>query len=157
MNKGESALMASRLIQMVSFILSRTFEGDEDNWPDTRERIGELLEGHGYHPAEIAVAMDVAFRIRERLKGEETSRPIHTNRLYQYLEEIRLTREARGYLLRLIHEKVITPIQYQWITDRSLLLDMPEVGLQEIQALLYELAVSEGGSGDEPGIPRVLH
>lgn len=150
--------MTSRLIQMVSFILSRTFEGDEDNWPDTRQRIGELLEDHGYHPAEIAVALDVAFRIRQRLRGEEEATiPIYTDRPYQYLEEVRLTPEARGFLLRLLHEKVISPIQQQQIIEKSLLLDTPEVGVEEIRALVYELLVSEGESGDEQEISPTFH
>jgi len=149
--------MTSRLIQMVSFILSRTFDGDEENWPDTRERIGELLEDHGYHPAEIALAMDVAFRIRERLKDTEIPLTTHTDRLFQYMEEIRLTREARGYLVRLLHDKVITPIQYQQIVDNTLLLDTREVGLEEVQALVYELLMDGGDFGDEQDIPPTLH
>jgi uncharacterized protein Smg (DUF494 family) len=150
--------MTSRLIQMVSFILSRTFEGDEDNWPDTRQRIGELLEDQGYHPAEIAVALDVAFRIRQRLGGDDgASLPICTNRLYQYLEEMQLTREARGYLIRLAYEKVISPIQYQRIVERSLLLDVREVGLEEIQDVVHEFLVSEGELGDDQEISPTLH
>lgn len=150
--------MATRLIEMVNFILARTFEGDEDNWSDTRQRIGELLQDQGFFPAEIAVALDVAFRIRQRLEGEEQAPlPIYTNRLYQYLEEIQLTTQARGYLLRLLHEEVISPAQHQQIIERSLMLDTPEVGLEEIQAVAHEFLVSEGELADDQDISPTLH
>ncbi|HPA44692.1 MAG TPA: DUF494 family protein [bacterium] len=152
--------MVTRLMEMVSFILSRTFEGDDENWGDVRQRIGEVLETHGFHPAEIVVALDVVTHIRSRLKEEDyPDLPLHTNRIYQYLEEVRLTTEARGYLLGLLHERIITPIEYQQIVERSLLLDTSEVGVEEIRFLTQSILKpnTDLDAGDEDGGAQVLH
>ncbi|MFH1741284.1 MAG: DUF494 family protein [bacterium] len=144
---------------MVSFILSRTFEGDDDeNWGDARQRIGEILEDHGFHPAEITMALDVAYRIRQRLSDHEYySVPVHTNRVYQYLEEIRLTREARGYLIRLLHENAMTHEQYQQVIEKSLMVDMPEVGIEEVQLIANDLLGNEDDPGTGQDISKLLH
>ena len=150
--------VVSRLIQMVNFILSRTFDGDEENWGDARQRIGEMLDDHGYDPAEIAMALDVALQIRQRLRDDEYfPLPIYTNRLYQYLEEVRLTTEARGYLTRLLHENVISPEQYQQVVERSLLLDTLEVGLEEIRAITDDLLGDEGEFRTGPDTDTLFH
>ncbi len=150
--------MVSRLMQMVSFILSRTFEGDEEDWGDARQRIGELLETHGYDPAEISVALDVALRIRQRLSGdEEITVPIHTNQVFTYLEHFRLTTEARGYLIRLLHEKAITPVQYHQVIEKSLLFDIPDVGREEVELILCEILDEDADSEEFPDTRRSLH
>ncbi|HOE12178.1 MAG TPA: DUF494 family protein [bacterium] len=153
--------MVTRLMEMVSFILSRTFEGDDENWGDVRQRIGEALETHGFHPAEIVLALDVVTHIRNRIKEEEDypDIPLHTNRIYQYLEEIRLTPEARGYLLGLLHERIITPIEYQQIVERSLLLDTSEVDVEAIRFLTQSILKPETelDTGDEEGETQTLH
>ena len=149
--------MVTRLMQMVSFILSRTFEGDEEDWGDARQRIGELLETHGYEPSEISVALEVALRIRQRLSGEhEIAIPVYTNLVFSHLERIRLSTEARGFLLRLVHEKTITPVQHQQVIEKSLLLDMPEVGREEIEMLLSDI-LEEDGEFDGRDMPHTVH
>jgi uncharacterized protein Smg (DUF494 family) len=142
--------MLSRLIEMVSFLLSHSLEYDDEEWGVLRTELHEQLEVQGFHGPEIDIAFEVANKIRLRIEdGTTLPPPLKTNRVYEFLEELKLTREARGYLLTLEHNKAITPEQREEVVDRAFSLDMMDVGVPEIQYLVNFVTGGENWQGED--------
>lgn len=142
--------MLSRLIEMVSFILSKSIENEDDDWYLLRRELTEHLQGQGYNGPEIDIAFEVANRIRSRIEdGPSVSLSIKTNQVYIFLEAMKLTKEARGYLMTLMHDKVITPEQREEIVERAYFLEYPELGLEEIQYLVNLVLGGDSWPGEE--------
>ncbi len=142
--------MLTRLIEMVSFILARSLDSEEDDWMVLRSELTEQLEGKGFNLQEIDIAFDVANRIRSRLEeGSAIPVPYKTNLVYQYLEEIKLNRAARGYLMTLVHNGMISPQQREEIVERAYFMDVNEVDISEVQYLVNLVLGGESWPGEE--------
>lgn len=142
--------MLSRLIEMVSYILSRSLETEEDDWGLLRNELTEQLQGRGFNGQEIDIAFEVANRIRLRMDDNSSvALPFKTNLVYRYLEEFKLTKEARGYLLSLMEMGKITPVQKEEIIERALFLDTPDVDLPEIQFLVNLILGGDNWPGED--------
>lgn len=130
--------MISRLIELVSFALSQAFDEADTDWPETRRDLADQLEARGFEPEEIEIALDVAGRIKESLDGEPiTTDSLRTNQVYSYLEEWRLVPEARGYLVKLQNEGIITHEMREQIVQRCMAIETPEpIGLELMQGLV---------------------
>jgi len=150
--------MLSRLIEMVSFILAKSIETDEEDWTILQRELTEQLEGRGFNGQEIDVAFEVANRIRTRLEeGSTIPVPFKTNLVYQYLEEIKLTKAARGYLLSLIHSGLLTPEQREEVVERAYFMEAPEVDIPEVQYLVnYVLGADSWPGEDSPSMSYSL-
>lgn len=151
--------MLTRLIEMVSFILSKSLETEEDDWSILRSELTEQLEGRGFHGHEIDIAFEVANRIRTRVEdGPSVPFFLRTNQIYQFLERIKLTKEARGLLMKLVHEKKITPQQREDIVERAFFLDEPEIGVEIIQYLINHIMSGDLWPGeDSPAMTYLIH
>lgn len=149
--------MLTRLIEMVSFILAQSLERDDD-WSSLRTELHDHLRGQGFNGYEIDIALEVANKIRARIEdGTSLPSPLQTNRVYQYLEQLKLTREARGYLMTLLHEGSINPLQKEEIVERAFFLDIPEVGLAEMEYLVNLVLAGDSWPGeDSPGMSYAL-
>ena len=142
--------MLSRLIEMVSFLLSHSLEYDDEEWGVLRTELHEQLEVQGFHGHEIDIAFEVANKIRSRIEdGTSLPSPLKTNRVYEFLENLKLTRDARGYLLTLEHNDMITPEQREEVVDRAFSLDMMDVGVPEIQYLVNFVTGGENWLGED--------
>lgn len=150
--------MLSRLIEMVSYILSRSLETEEEDWGLIRNELTEQLQGRGFNGQEIDVAFEVANRIRSRMDDNSSvALPFKTNMVYRFLEEFKLTKDARGYLYSLMAQGKISPIQKEEIVERALFLDSPEVDLPEIQFLVNLILGGDNWPGeDSPSASYVL-
>ncbi len=151
--------MLSRLIEMVSYILAKSLENDEDDWSLLRSELTEQLQGRGFNVPEIDMAFEVANRIRSRIE-EGTSIPfsLKTNQVYQYLEQMKLTKDARGHLLNLVQKKILSPAQREEVVERSFFLDMSEVDVPEIQYLVNQVLGGDNWPGeDSPAMSYALH
>ncbi|MDX9752900.1 MAG: DUF494 family protein [bacterium] len=150
--------MLTRLIEMVSFILSRSLDSDEEDWGILRGELTEHLQGRGFNGQEIDIAFEVASRIRSRMdENASIAIPFKTNLVYRYLEEFKLTREARGYLHSLVLMGKITPIQREEIVERALFLDIAEVDLPDMQYLVNLVLGGDSWPGeDSPAVSYVI-
>lgn len=151
--------MLTRLIEMVSFILAKTMEFEEDDWGLLRLELTEQLEGRGFNGHEIDIAFEVANRIRARVEeGPFVSFPIKTNQVYQFLEELKLSTASRGFLIKLVHDGVLTPQQREDVVERAFLLDTNEVEVEDIQYLVNQVLGGDSWPGeDSPSMSFVLH
>lgn len=151
--------MLTRLIEMVSFILAKTMELEEDDWGLLRSELTEQLEGRGFNGHEIDIAFEVANRIRARVEeGPFVSFPIKTNQVYQFLEELKLSTESRGFLMKLMQTGVLTPQQREDVVERAFLLDTNEVEVEDIQYLVNQVLGGDSWPGeDSPSMSFVLH
>ncbi len=150
--------MISRLLELVSFALSQAFDAIEADWLDTRQDIADELEARGFEPEEIEIALDVAGRIRESLEFDPLPEEmLKSNRVYKFLEEWKLTPEARGYLLGLVTKGRITPQQRETIVERCLSIDSNEPIGEELIHNLTNWVIS--GDEDELGfyLTRTVH
>jgi len=142
--------MLTRLIEMVSFILAKSFENDEDDWSLLRSELTEQLQGQGFNGQEIDIAFEVANKIRSRIEeGTTIPFPLKTNQVYQYLEQFKINKAARGYLMTLLHDGRITPQQREEVVERAFFLDTTEVGIPEIQYLVNLVIGGEGWPGED--------
>jgi len=144
---------------MVSFILAKTMEFEEDDWGLLRSELTEQLEGRGFNGHEIDIAFEVANRIRARVEeGPFVSFPIKTNQVYQFLEELKLSTASRGFLMKLVHTGVLTPQQREDVVERAFLLDTSEVEVEDIQYLVNQVLGGDSWPGeDSPSMSFVLH
>jgi uncharacterized protein Smg (DUF494 family) len=151
--------MLTRLIEMVSFILAKTMELEEDDWGLLRTELTEQLEGRGFNGHEIDIAFEVANRIRARVEeGPFVSFPIKTNQVYQFLEELKLTTASRGFLMKMMQNGVLTPQQREDVVERAFLLDANEVEVEDIQYLVNQVLGGDSWPGeDSPSMSYVLH
>jgi len=142
--------MLSRLIEMVSYILAKTLESDDDDWGLLRSELTEQLEGRGFKDHEIDIAFEVANRIRSRVEdGPSISFPLRTNQIYQFLERMKLTIAARGYLMTLVKEGVLSPEQREDVVEQAFFLDTSEVDVGEIQYLVNQILGGDAWPGED--------
>ena len=143
---------------MVSFILAQSLEYDDEDWAVLCPELHEQLEGQGFNGKEIDVAFEVANKIRLRIEdGTTLPPPLKTNRVYQYLEQLKLTTGARGFLLTMEHDGVLTPEQKEEIVERAFSLDMQEVDVPEVQYLVNLVTGGEDWTGeDSPAMSYTL-
>ncbi len=151
--------MLSRLIEMVSFIIAKTLESEDDDWVLLRRELTEQLQGRGFNGQEIDIAFEMANRIRSRIEdGPGAPLSIKTNQVYYFLEQLKLSKEARGYLMTLVHEGVITPEQKEEIVERAFFLDYPELDIEELQYLVNLVMGGDNWPGeDSPSMSYTLH
>lgn len=151
--------MLTRLVEMVSFILAKSLEFEDDDWGVLKNELTEQLEGKGFQNHEIDIAFEVVNRIRNRLEqGNHVHFPFKTNRVYPLLEELKISQEARGYLLNLMEQGVITPVQREEVIERAFFLEDSQVGLDEIEYLVSVVLGGEGWPGeDSPSMNYTLH
>jgi len=139
-----------KLIEMVGLYLRRGMEAED--WDQAEEEIIESMLFQGYDLNEINMAISVAHRLREQIERQETAPSAYrSNRVFENLEQLRLTSEARGYLLRLVHSGAITPVQREEIVEKTLFIDAPEIGLDEVQYVAQMVLAGEdlGDDSDE--------
>lgn len=150
--------MLTRLVEMVSFILSKSLEIEEDDWGLLKSEVTEQLEGRGFQDKEIDMAFEVALRIRNRIEdGGNVSFPFKTNLVYTYLEQLKLNQEARGYLMSLVHEGQLTPMQREEVVERAFFLDGPEVDLEDVTYLVNAVLGGDTWPGeDSPSMTYTL-
>jgi uncharacterized protein Smg (DUF494 family) len=136
-----------KIIEMVGLFLRRGLEAED--WDQAEEEIVESMLFQGYDLSEINMAVSVAHRLREQMERQEfASATYRGNRLFEHLEGFRLTPEARGYLLRLVHTGTITPLQREEIVEKTFFVDAPEIGLSEVQYIVQMVLAGEE-LGDE--------
>lgn len=150
--------MLTRLVEMVSFILSKSLELDDDDWGLLKSEVTEQLEGRGFQGQEIDIAFEVAIRIRNRIEdGGGVSFPFKTNLVYPYLEQLKLNKEARGYLMKLVHDGDITPMQREEIVERAFFLESQEVDVDDINYLVNLVLGGDNWPGeDSPSMTYIL-
>ena len=119
--------MISRLIELVSYALSRAFDESDTDWWEVRGELADHFEARGFEPEEIEIALDVAGRIKESLDRQPMlADALKSNQIYRFLEEWKLTREARGYLIALQNKGLITPQQRETVIERCLSIETAE-------------------------------
>lgn len=143
---------------MVSYILAKSLERDDDDWMMLRRELTEQLEGRGFIDQEIDVAFEVANRIRSRIEdGATMPFPFKTNRVYQFLEQLKLTPGARGYLAKLLHTGAITHQQREEAVERAFFLEEQEVDEVDMQYIVNMILGGDGWFGeDSPNMSYTL-
>jgi Smg protein len=130
------------LMDVLGLFLRRAMEGDD--WEEVEDDVIDSMVMDGYEPDEIDSAISVVERLREHLEfGQYAANPIRTNRLFQMMEEVILTVEARGYLIRLVETGMLDPAQREAIVEKAFLWDSYEVGLGEVQRIARAVLAGE--------------
>ncbi len=146
----------NRIMEMVNLVLQES-EGVQE-WEEFRMEMSEMLSEQGFQPLEINLALGIAQRIHEQMT--DASRPavsMKSNRVFQILEEQKLTPEARGYLEDLVRKGYITAEAKMDIIDRMLMLEEDSIGLDELKQLIEMYVEEEGNDDINFWLPPTLH
>lgn len=92
----------------------------------TEAQLTEELEHAGFHESEIARALDWLEDL-EKLQAEEKSLQTKTCpvRIYSPDEDLRLSKECKGFLLFLEQLKILDPVTREMVVDRAMALQEP--------------------------------
>jgi uncharacterized protein Smg (DUF494 family) len=144
------------LLRRIVHQLRAALEGDEF----ALEELQETILSSSATAEEIDAVLDHILALtepnREELPENESGSP-GGNRVLSLEERSRLTPEAYGYLLGARGNGSIDDEQFEWGLERALASSERRVGLDEIQDLVFEVALgsgraSGGDRGDIPGI-----
>ena len=133
--------MKGRIFDVVAFITQRCHE-QGDRVPDPGELRDELLDA-GYEEDEVERALGWLERLRRDgvWSGEWWGVPSSSHRVPDEKESLKLSAEARGYLMRLEHMGILEPEMREAVYARALAVDVPVLGVEEVRllvALLFE-------------------
>jgi uncharacterized protein Smg (DUF494 family) len=152
--------MKQSLTKLVDVIL-RKIEESPDN-PVSEKGLRNWLQDEGYPKRDIDAAMKL---LRPRLmdvKSAPRETPM-TTRAFSFLEELKLTAEARNALMRLEAYGLVDPYEREMILDRLNHFE-GEVGLEEMDYLIAWVVCSNRDVESQntiysvmDGPPNILH
>jgi uncharacterized protein Smg (DUF494 family) len=141
---------------MVSIVLQES-DGVQE-WEEFRLEMNEVLAEQGYQPLEINLALSIAQRIHDQLmQTEHPSEPIKSNRIFQMLEEQKLTPQARGYLNDLLQRGYVTALGRMEIVDKLIMLDEGPIDRDLLKQYIEMYVEEEGPDEDNCWLPPTLH
>ncbi len=127
--------MKGRLFEVVAYI-TRRFGAERGAGRDPEELRDELLDV-GFEEEDVDRALAWLRRLRERGAAlpVEAEAPPASVRVPTTEEALRLSPEARGFLLRLERAGILDARLRETVYERATHLDLPCVGLEEVRVL----------------------
>lgn len=144
------------LIYLIGEIQSRRLDLDEV------EVISDDLVKRGFTENEISTAITYLFdRVQKRdLEWKSESEQCYwsfSERVLHDVERMVLTPDAYGYLLQLKHLGLIDALELEQIIERSLLMGIARVGLDDIKIIVASFLFDhDSTTGDTRGMPFFL-
>lgn len=138
-------VVSERILRIVG-IIATSFLSEDDF--SSEEQIVESLLSAGFRQDEIEAAFgwieDVALEPDESLKAEPLSMPL---RLFAPQEELVLSRRARGYLVRLLQQGLISAEMAEEVILRACYQERDPLSLKEIKHMVTLAMVGENQHG----------
>ena len=143
--------MKGSIFDVVAYITQRCHE-QGGRVSDPVELRDELLDV-GYHEDDVERALGWLARLRRNgvWSGEWLALPAGVQRVPDTAELLKLSAEARGFLLRLESMGILEPAMREAVYERARTLDVPALGVDEVR-LLVALLFESRPAGD----PRVV-
>lgn len=146
--------MQEQIMELVAELLRRSmYESPARSLDTIRAEITDRLVERGYLRSDIE-------RVLSLLTYEEgpDSRPLAARgnaaqRVFSGYEVMRLSVEARGFIIGLERAGMLEPEQREELIERALLCPTPEVDLQEVQRIARTV-LSDDEVGPDDGYPR---
>jgi uncharacterized protein Smg (DUF494 family) len=146
----------NRIMEMVHLVLQES-EGIQE-WEEFRLEMREILMEQGYQPLEINLALAIAQKIHEQLADSSSpGEPLRSNRIFQLLEEQKLTPKSRGYLDELVRQGYISPEARMDVVDRMLMLEESAIDVDELKQMIEMFVDEEGPDEDNFWLPPTIH
>ncbi len=147
--------MKGRIFDVVAYITQRCHEQGSRVF-DPVELRDELLDA-GYHEDEVERALGWLARLRRNgvWSGGWLVAPSGAQRVPDAAELLKLSAEARGFLLRLESMGLLEPVMREAVYERALTLDVPVLGVDEVRLLVALLFESRPG-GDRRVVSAIL-
>jgi len=143
-----------KMMNIVNYLLRMAMESTD--WDETEEEIHVALSKKGFNNDEIDMALNIACKIRDRLT---TMQPIvipkPSNQLFHMLEIWKLSSEARGYLIALKEQGLITELDRQAVIETALQMEVPEVDLEIVQDLVADVCDDPRIYSEDGGAYRI--
>jgi Smg protein len=138
--------MKEGVLDILIYLFENYFDGelDEGDEPD-RDTLKQELERAGFPTGEVERALcwleDLAAD-PSRSGPAPTSRAI---RVFGALEQSRLDRECRGYLVHLENVGILSPTQRELVIDRLMALEGDEIDLEKLKWVVLMVLFSQPG------------
>ncbi|MGM0415972.1 MAG: DUF494 family protein [Thermodesulfobacteriota bacterium] len=138
-------VVSERILRIVG-IIATSFLSEDDF--SSEEQIVESLLSAGFHQDEIEAAFgwieDVTLEPDESLGAEPVTMPL---RLFAPQEELVLSRRARGYMLRLLQQGLISSELAEEVILRACYQERDRLSLREIKHMVTLAMVGENQHG----------
>jgi uncharacterized protein Smg (DUF494 family) len=135
-----------RVIEIVSYIMKQVlFQGD--NICSERDLVDALVQ-QGFCPEEIEQAFKLLYSLPNTLKSEieelaELSDLKDGYRIFSPTEQKKLSVTCQGEILRLFNCSLLTLNELEKVLAEALLMDTNEVGLKDLEQILYKVIADE--------------
>jgi uncharacterized protein Smg (DUF494 family) len=138
--------MMERVIEIVSYIMKQVlFQGD--NICSERDLVEALVQ-LGFNPEEIEQAFKLLYSLPNTLKSNieelsELSDLEEGHRIFSPTEQKKLSITCQGEILRLVNSSLLTINELEKVLTEALQMETNEVGLKELEQILYKVIVDE--------------
>lgn len=145
--------MQERIRQLVARMLRKSMAGSSSrSFDDIRTEIADELVEKGFRRSDIEQVLNT---MTPDIEGDplpvQAGAERRTLRVFAPLEMMRLSPQARGYLLELEYNGLLDPGDREEIIERALLFPAVEVGVEHLQQVLRAvLGQDEAGTNDRP-------
>ena len=133
---------------MIGYILQKAVEIDDIEV--LSEEITRTMISQGFNGNDIDIALALAFRLKQKLiQFSRIEYVPRTELLFKYLEEMKISSEARGYLMELQNNGFITAEEKDQVVEKVVFSDMEDADLNTIKAIVnYVLFGDDDPEGD---------
>jgi uncharacterized protein Smg (DUF494 family) len=135
-----------RVIEIVSFIMKQVlFQGE--NICSERDLVDALVQ-QGFQPEEIERAFKLLYSLPTTLKSDieelaELSDLEEGHRIFSPTEQKKITVTCQGEILRLFNSSLLSLNELEKVLAEALQMDTSEVGLKELEQILYKVIADE--------------
>jgi len=136
--------MKETILDVLLYLFENYFYEDPDAVRDRESLQAGLLQA-GFSPTEISKAfdwLDELARERPDVQSLVTLGPV---RLYADVEEARLDRECRGFLISLERNGVLDPTRRELVLDRVMALDSEEIDVDDLKWVVLMVLFNQPG------------
>ncbi|MCG8427018.1 MAG: DUF494 domain-containing protein [Chromatiales bacterium] len=137
--------MNENVVDILIYLYENYMDGDPNNTSDQAVIHEELLQA-GFPEQEI----DKAFQWMDELAlrqsmDNQQGQTEHAMRIYTEQEQRRLDVDCRGLLLFLEQNSILNEQSRELVIDRSLALDTPQFGVEELKWIILMVLMSQPG------------
>lgn len=135
-----------RVMEIVNYVMKQLFFQGENNCSE-RDLMNTLSE-LGYSLEEIRNAFKLLYSLPDSLKTtaceyENLMESQHGHRILSPLEQQKLSFACQGEIFRLMNTALLTPHELERILIEAVQMDIPEIGLSELEKILHKVVIDE--------------
>lgn len=131
------------MFDILVYLFENYFEANVHPDQDTLQR--ELFAA-GFESDEITRAFDWLSGLETLAQSSYSASLANSRslRVYADVEQKKIGVESRGFLAFLEASDILSPLQREWVIDRVLALELPEVSLEQIKWIVLMVLWSQG-------------